>query len=77
MLEHSITYALIEINDPASTAAGLQAATSRARRTALIALDQMDDGALDPGSVVSLLDSTDPVLKETAWWIVVASSGMG
>lgn len=70
VLEHSITYALIEINDPASTAtSGLQATTSRSRRAALIALDQMDAGALDPGSVVSLLDSPDPVLKDTAWWI--------
>jgi putative heme-binding domain-containing protein len=77
VLEHSITYALIEINDRASTATGLQAATSRSRRTALIALDQMDDGALDPGSVVSLLDSTDPVLKETAWWIVAHRPAWG
>jgi putative membrane-bound dehydrogenase-like protein len=71
VLEHSITYALIEINDPGSTASGLQAAASRARRTALIALDQMDDGALEPGTVVGLLDSKDLLLKETAWWIVV------
>jgi putative heme-binding domain-containing protein len=70
VLEHSITYALIEINHPGSTAAGLQASAARARRTALIALDQMDDGALEPGRVVSLLDSGDPVLTETAWWIV-------
>jgi putative membrane-bound dehydrogenase-like protein len=77
VLEHSITYALIEINDPASTASGLQVGTSRSRRTALIALDQMDAGALDPGSVVSLLDSTDPVLKETAWWIVAHRPAWG
>ncbi|MEO7788920.1 MAG: PVC-type heme-binding CxxCH protein, partial [Vicinamibacterales bacterium] len=77
VLEHSITYALIEINDRASTAAGTQAATARARRTALIALDQMDDGALEPATVVSLLDSDDPLLKDTAWWIVVRRPAWG
>ena len=68
-LEHSVTYALIEIADPASTATGLQAASSRAKRVALIALDQMDGGGLKPEAVLSLFASTDPLLKETAWWI--------
>jgi putative membrane-bound dehydrogenase-like protein len=68
-LEHSVTYALIEIADPSSTAAGLQADSSRAKRAALIALDQMHAGGLKPGTVVALLDSSDPVMKETAWWI--------
>jgi putative heme-binding domain-containing protein len=69
VLEHSIVYALIEIGDPASTRAGLQAANSRATRAALIALDQMDNGALSPDRVVPLLESPDPILKDTAWWI--------
>jgi putative heme-binding domain-containing protein len=72
VLEHSITYALIEINSPGSTRTGAsasQAANSRSARAALIALDQMDDGALQSDRVLPLLDSTDPVLKETAWWI--------
>jgi putative membrane-bound dehydrogenase-like protein len=77
VLEHSVTYALIEINDRVSTASGLQGATSHARRTALIALDQMDDGALEPEAVVGLLDSNDPLLKETAWWIVVRRPAWG
>jgi putative heme-binding domain-containing protein len=68
-LEHSVTYALIEIADPSSTSAGLQAASSRAKRAALIALDQMDGGGLKAEAVIALLDSPDPVLKETAWWI--------
>ena len=29
----------------------------------------MDGGGLQAEAVISLLDSTDPVLKETAWWI--------
>lgn len=69
-LEHSVIYALIEIADPASTAAGLQTGSSRAKRVTLIALDQMDGGGLEPETVISLLDSADPVMKETAWWIV-------
>lgn len=70
VLEHSVIYALIEINDPRSTAAaGQQAATSQSRRAALIALDQMDDGKLTSDRVIALLDSTDPILRDTAWWI--------
>jgi putative membrane-bound dehydrogenase-like protein len=68
-LEHSVTYALIEIADPSSTASGLQATSSRARRAALIALDQMDGGGLKAETVVPMLDSSDPVMNETAWWI--------
>ena len=69
-LEHSVTYALIEIADPSATAAGLQAgSSSRAKRAALIALDQMDSGRLKPETVIALLDSSDQVLRETAWWI--------
>ena len=70
VLEHSVTYALIEIDNPAATSAsGLQAASPRSRRAALIALDQMDNGGLQSDRITALLDSTDPVLKDTAWWI--------
>ena len=68
VLEHSVTCALIGINDPA-TAAGLQAQSTRSNRAALIALDQMDTPTLRASTVVSLLDSTDDVLNDTAWWI--------
>jgi putative membrane-bound dehydrogenase-like protein len=70
ILEHSITYALIEIADPRSTAAGLQSKSTSTIRTALVALDQMEGGGLDPKFVAGLLASSDPVLKETASWIV-------
>jgi putative membrane-bound dehydrogenase-like protein len=68
-LEHSITYALIEIGDPAATTAGLRMPASRSKRAALIALDQMEGGGLKPERIVPLLDSPDAILKETAWWI--------
>ncbi len=69
VLEHSLIYAMIEIGDRASIEAGLQAAAPRTRRAALIALDQIDSGAVRPEGVIPLLDSPDLVLKDTAWWI--------
>ena len=68
-LQHSLTYALIEIAHPASTSAGLESTASGTKRAALIALDQMDGGGLEVDRVVPLLDSSDSLLKETAWWI--------
>jgi putative membrane-bound dehydrogenase-like protein len=69
VLEHSLTYALIEIGDPASTAAGLKAAASGSRRAALIALDQIDGGQVKPEGLIPLFTSSDQVLTQTAWWI--------
>ena len=69
-LEHSLTYALIEIDNPRATAAsGLQATSSRSRRAALIALDQMDGGGASADQVIPLLDSPDVLLNDTAWWL--------
>src|SRR5207249_2500445 len=69
VLQHSITYALIEIGDREQTAKGLASANPNIRRTAVIALDQMDGGKLDPAVVAADLVSTNTRLKETAWWI--------
>ncbi len=70
VLEHSLTYALIEIGDPAATAMGLKNGNLRTRRAALIALDQMEGGRLDPAATAALLSSPDRELKEAASWIV-------
>jgi putative heme-binding domain-containing protein len=67
--EHSVTYALIEIADPAGTAAGLRAPSPRARRVALVALDQMPGGRLQAGTVVALLESPDVPTRDAAWRI--------
>jgi putative heme-binding domain-containing protein len=77
VLEHSLTYALIEIDDPAGTAKGLQAANSHEQRTALIALDQMDGGGLKPESVAPLMSSANPLLRQTAKWIAGHHSEWG
>ncbi len=69
-LQHALTYALIEIADRESTRVGLSSANPLIRRAALIALDQMTDGQLDVGTVAVDLTSTNPLLEETATWIV-------
>ncbi len=70
ILDHSITYALIEIADPQATAVGLQSQSPRTIRSAMVALDQMDGGKLEPKFVAGLLASSDPGLKETASWLI-------
>lgn len=69
-LEHALIYALIEIGDPARTGAGLNSVPPSVQRAALIALDQMPGGGLQPAQVTPLLTSTNASLRETAWWIV-------
>ena len=59
-LEHSLTYALIEIGDPRGAAEGLRNAGSRTRRAALVALDQMNGDGLDPVQAAALLTASDP-----------------
>ena len=70
ILEHSFTYALIEIGDPKATAEGLTNKNDRTIKAAMVALDQMDGGGLDPKFVAGLLASADPGKKETASWII-------
>jgi putative membrane-bound dehydrogenase-like protein len=68
-LEHSLTFALIEIANREGTAAGLTSKNVRTRRAALTALDQMEGGGLRPETVAADLTAADPLLKETAAWI--------
>src|SRR5262249_5953031 len=70
VLEHSLTYALIEIADPHGTAAGLKSPIASMHRAALVALDQMEKGGLQPEIATADLDAKDPPLGETAWWVV-------
>jgi putative membrane-bound dehydrogenase-like protein len=69
VLEHSLTFALIEIADRRRMEAALAGKSARLRRAALVALDQMDGGGLRPAAVEPLLSSSDQRLKETAWWV--------
>ncbi len=65
-LEHALMYALISINDPDATKAGLADASPLVRRAALIALDRMDAGQLTRDEVTALLDTTDTALQRAA-----------
>jgi len=70
ILEHSLIYALIEIGDRTSTERGLQFPNPKVRRTALVALDQMEGGGVTADQVTQLLASSDSALKQTAAWII-------
>ncbi len=69
VLEHSLTYALIEVGNPKGTAMGIEALSSHEKRTALIALDQMDEAGLTAEVVAPLLGSKDPVVRQAASWV--------
>lgn len=69
-VEHAVIYALIEIDDPGPTRAGLAAPQPQIRRGALIALDQMDHGGLTRDEVIPLLDTDDQALQQSAWEVV-------
>jgi putative membrane-bound dehydrogenase-like protein len=70
VLQHSLTYALIEIADPKTTDRGLRSHNPLIRRAALVTLDQMEGGGLKPEALAADLSSKQLVLKETAAWIV-------
>jgi putative membrane-bound dehydrogenase-like protein len=69
-LEHSLTFALIELGDKEALTKALQAPAPATRRAALIALDQMDGGELKPEQVTAFLASSEPMLRQTAGWLV-------
>ncbi|MFM9966590.1 MAG: dehydrogenase, partial [Planctomycetaceae bacterium] len=76
-LEHSIIYALIEIAQPGTTRAGLSASNPLTIKAALIALDQMPNGGLKPEEVAKHLTSPEPLLRETAAWIISRHADWG
>jgi putative membrane-bound dehydrogenase-like protein len=69
-LHHALTYALIQIGDPAGTAGALGSSDPRVRRAALMALDQMDGGGLDPVETAARLADPDADVREAAAWII-------
>lgn len=70
-LQHSLTYALIEIAKPIELEKVPQELQTPAlQRIVTIANDQMPGGQVDPQQVVPWLKSKEPVLKETALWLV-------
>ncbi|MBX9655030.1 HEAT repeat domain-containing protein [bacterium] len=76
-LEHALIFALIEIDDREGTLAGLAVDNSQVRRASLIALDQMNSGALTRDIVVPLLDTEDATLQQAAIDIISKHQGWG
>lgn len=69
VLDHSLTYALIELDAREETARGLAANNPMIQRIALVALDQMAGGGLEANTVSHLLSSPEHRLRQTAMWI--------
>ena len=69
-LEHALIYALIQINDSASTSGALGDSHPRVRRAGLIALDQMKDGGLTENQISPVLASNDVELERVALDVV-------
>jgi len=76
-LEHALIYALIRIDDREGTLPGLSDPNPSVRRAALIALDQMDHGALTRDLVTPLLDPSNLPLQQAALSIVAARGWSG
>jgi putative membrane-bound dehydrogenase-like protein len=69
VLDHSLTYALIEIGDAKATAEGLKHPSPRVRRAVLAALENIPDSKLDAKAVLAEVNDKDGALRDTAWWI--------
>ncbi|HVU89401.1 MAG TPA: PVC-type heme-binding CxxCH protein [Pirellulales bacterium] len=65
-LEHSVIYALIELAAPKETADGLASANPGTRRAALLAMDQMSGGGLQPEVVAALVAGPDASVRDAA-----------
>lgn len=68
--EHAFIYALIELGDIATIRAGLSGdAPWGTRKAALIALDQLNDAALNVTDVLPFLESDEPALRSGGLWV--------
>ena len=68
-LEHSIIYAMMEINDPNPVRAGLASKHPGTVRAAVIALDQMDQKTLKAEEVAPLLAVQGDSIRDAVWWV--------
>jgi putative membrane-bound dehydrogenase-like protein len=69
-LEHSIIYALYEIGDVPALKEAMAHVPPSALHAVLYPLEQLQADALQPAPIISLLNSEDSKLRETALWIV-------
>ena len=68
-VEHAIIYSLILLDDAAKTIAGLKDPSSKIKRIALIALDQMKAPQLTDAVVSPYLSSGDSIMQATSVWV--------
>ena len=64
--EHSLTYALIEVDREHETRRGLTSRNPRVRRCALIAIDQMQSGTLSLEDLRAAIADEDPTIRNIA-----------
>lgn len=69
--EHSLIYALIEINQPSQVTSALTSSSATVQRGALWALDQMDDQTLTVDQVAPLLGSESSLVRDAALQVFV------
>lgn len=69
-VEHAITFALIRLGRKEPLINALTNASSRGRKVALVALDQMDGSPLQKQHILPLLASQDSLLRHTALWVL-------
>ncbi|VTS08314.1 PVC-type heme-binding CxxCH protein [Tuwongella immobilis] len=77
IVDHAMTYALIEIGSPDPLQSGRNHPSARVRRAVLTALDQMPGGKLSADAIAAALLSDDATLRETARWIAGRHPEMG
>ena len=69
-VEHAVIYSLITLGTPGPLIEALKDRSPRARKAALIALDQMDGAPLRREHLASFLDDSDAELRRAALWVI-------
>jgi putative heme-binding domain-containing protein len=69
VLQHSIAFALIELERPRETRAGLASNSPRTVAASLLALDQMPGGVIGADDVIPFLGSSDDASRQAALWV--------
>ena len=68
-VDHAIIYSLITLKSTAPLITALKSPSASIRKSALIALDQMDGSVLSKENLVPFLDSSDPESRKTGIWV--------
>lgn len=69
-VEHAIIYSLIQLKDSRAMIAALKRPQPRARKAALIALDQMDGSPITEQHAAPFLGAGDAELRRAALWVI-------